>query len=169
MAYDPAIASGILMHRDIDAFTDTHPLVSASKQVLRPHFGLYSGILVDLFYDHFLAAGWNDYSPLPLPDFAAFVYKTLEPYLPLMPQFNQHMFPYMKSENWLVRYATVDGIRHTLVNMSRRMNRKPDFSTAHIYLLEHYAHFQQHFTPFFNDLQDFLHRKWPPETDGGMR
>lgn len=159
--YSPAVSQGILMHRAIDSFTDTHALVSESKQLLRPHYGLYSGILVDLFYDHFLAAGWHRFSALPLAAFAAKVYAVLESYLPIMPERNRIMFPYMKQENWLIRYATVNGIRLTLHQLSRRMPSRPDFTDAHEFLLRHHELLQQHFDRFFPDLQNFLHNRWP--------
>ena len=68
--FDPTIALGIELHRAIDQFTDTHPVVRSSKDRLRPKYRHYAGVIVDIFYDHFLARKWNDYHKTPLPEFA---------------------------------------------------------------------------------------------------
>jgi acyl carrier protein phosphodiesterase len=57
--YEPEIIKGIELHRSIDEFTDSHPVVTESKNRLRPTYRHYSGVIVDVFYDHFLAANWN--------------------------------------------------------------------------------------------------------------
>src|SRR5258708_857949 len=68
--YEPEIAKGIELHRAIDYFTDLHPIVRQSKNRLRPKYNHYSGIIVDIFYDHFLAANWNQDSEVTLPEYA---------------------------------------------------------------------------------------------------
>jgi len=72
-----AIRQGIWLHRKIDAFTDAHPVFRASKGRLRPPLRRYAGILVDVFYDHFLARDWALYSSVSLRDFSWSVYRTL--------------------------------------------------------------------------------------------
>src|SRR5512144_959014 len=73
----PVIRQNIELHRSIDAFTDAHPIVGTSKRRLRPAFRRYGGILVDIFYDHFLACGWAQFARLPLDHFARSVHAVL--------------------------------------------------------------------------------------------
>ena len=47
---------GVRQHQRIDAFTDTHPVVRRSRARIGGDYGHARGILVDVFYDHFLRA-----------------------------------------------------------------------------------------------------------------
>src|ERR1700737_2271995 len=67
--FPPAIAAGIRMHRQIDAFTDGHPEVAAFRRVLTPEIGHYSRVVSDVFFDHFLACDWSKYSSEPIEYF----------------------------------------------------------------------------------------------------
>ena len=62
------LRDGIMLHRRIDSFAEHHPLFLRSRQRLAPRYGLYRGVMVDLFYDHFLAVDWEELSPEPLDD-----------------------------------------------------------------------------------------------------
>ena len=72
------VQSGISMHRFVDQFTDTHALVKASKDRVKKHFRLLSGVLVDVFYDHFLAKDFERIANVSLEEFCEYVYGTLE-------------------------------------------------------------------------------------------
>ena len=68
--YPTPIREGILLHRQIDFFTDSHSQFREAKKLLVEEFGLYSGIIIDLLYDHLLAKNWNNYSEQNLRSFA---------------------------------------------------------------------------------------------------
>jgi acyl carrier protein phosphodiesterase len=153
LAYETGIQRGILMHREIDHFTDTHPIVSRSKSVFRRRYGLFSSILVDLFYDHLLAANWNEFSDQPLSDFAEQAYRVFEAYLALMPEKNRYMFPYMQRENWLLNYEHLDGIRRSLNGMSQRIAQHPGLQHATEELQLHYSVLESDFREYFPQLQ----------------
>src|SRR5215216_5596818 len=118
--FSPEIAKGIDLHRAIDEFTDTHPVVAQSKNRLRPKYRHYSGVIVDVFYDHFLARNWNTYHTEPLSDFAARTYRTIESFGPILPAGVKYMLPYMIKGNWLVNYGQTEGIHRALSGMARR-------------------------------------------------
>lgn len=61
----------ILVHRAIDAFTDSHHLVLTAKCKFRTETRRFSGILLDIFYDHLLAKNWSSYSEEGLREFMA--------------------------------------------------------------------------------------------------
>jgi acyl carrier protein phosphodiesterase len=96
LEYEEEISKGIIMHREIDTFTDSHEIVSHSKRFFRSRYGLFSSVLIDLFYDHFLAKNWNTYSEQSLSSFADHAYHVFEKYLSIMPDRNRMMFPYMQ-------------------------------------------------------------------------
>jgi acyl carrier protein phosphodiesterase len=151
--FEPAIVRGIELHRSIDEFTDTHAIVSESKNRLRPKYRHYSGVIVDVFYDHFLARNWNLYHHDLLPDFADKSYSIIQSFDSILPEDVKYMLPYMIKGNWLVNYSKLEGINRALSGMSRRTpyESKMEESVADLEL--HYSEFEKEFKAFFPELQ----------------
>ena len=151
--YKKNIAMGIELHRTIDEFTDTHPVVAQSKNRLRGKYRHYSAVIVDIFYDHFLAKHWHEYSRELLPDFADHAYRILQQHLGIFPQDARHMLPYMVNGNWLVNYAKQEGIQRSLSGMARRtkFNSRMDESVQDMVL--YYEEFYGEFKTFFPQLK----------------
>ena len=147
------MAKGIELHREIDFFTDQHPIVTQSKKRLRPKYRHYSGVIVDVFYDHFLAKNWNDYHPQPLSDYAAYVYDVIQKNATLLPDRVNMMMPYMIKGNWLVNYATVEGIHRALTGMTRRTPYESKMDESVVDLQENYEDFKSEFEAFFPALE----------------
>ena len=147
------MAKGIELHREIDFFTDQHPIVTQSKKRLRPKYRHYSGVIVDVFYDHFLAKNWNDYHPQPLSDYAAYVYDVIQKNATLLPDRVNMMMPYMIKGNWLVNYATVEGIHRALTGMARRTPYESKMDESVVDLQENYEEFKTEFITFFPELR----------------
>jgi acyl carrier protein phosphodiesterase len=150
--FEPEIIRGIEMHRRIDAFTDTHPIVTESKNRLRPKYRHYAGVIVDVFYDHFLARNWSSYHPEVLPDYAARVYKLIESFDPILPLAVKNFLPYMVRGNWLVNYAQVEGIQRALTGMARRTPYDSKMDESVMDLVKHYDAFKNEFDSFFPEL-----------------
>jgi acyl carrier protein phosphodiesterase len=150
--FEPAIVKGVELHRAIDAFTDTHAVVSQSKNRLRAKYRHYSGVIVDVFYDHFLAGNWSTYHPDPLPDFAARAYTVIESFEPILPLEVKQMLPYMISGNWLVNYSKVEGIHRALSGMARRTPYISKMDEAVTDLVNDYQDFKNEFDLFFPEL-----------------
>jgi len=149
------VQKGIKLHRHIDTFTDAHPTVRLSTKKLHQNYSHYSGIIVDIFYDHFLAKNWNQYSEVPLAEFVANFYELLEANYSILPEATKHMMPYMIKENWIVNYANLEGIEQVLNGMNRRTKNKSKMNFAILDLNEHYQEFEKEFTSFFKELIDF--------------
>ena len=151
-----AIRKGIALHREIDAFTDSHPVVRASKMRLQPVYHKYAGVIVDIFYDHFLAVAWPTYSVIPLPDFAAHVYALLENHHDDLPPAMQQMFFYMRAHNWLVAYAQLEGIERVLEGMARRTRFPSHMERAGSDLRKDYHLYQAEFNDYFPQLMQYV-------------
>jgi acyl carrier protein phosphodiesterase len=151
------ISRGIIMHRHIDSFTDTNPVVSHSKSFFRERYGLFSGVLVDLFYDHFLAKNFSSYSDTPLSVFADECYRVFEKYLNVMPERYRLMFPYMQKENWLLNYKNIEGIQHSLNGMGRRIKNHPGIEKATEELKSYYEELENDFKKYFPLLIEHVH------------
>ncbi|HEV2694255.1 MAG TPA: ACP phosphodiesterase [Verrucomicrobiae bacterium] len=148
----PAFQRGAEQHRRIDAFTDAHPVVRRSIQRIQPPYRRFGGILVDIFYDHFLTREWDSLHPQPLPDFVAEVYASFDDHRESIPQAAHFPLEQMKAHDWLSSYGDLDGIALTLQRVAARFQRPvPIGDGAHI-LRDHYDAFQSDFATFFPDL-----------------
>jgi acyl carrier protein phosphodiesterase len=157
--YPNEIQKGILLHRGIDSFTDSHPTVRLSTKRLHKNYGHYSGVIVDILYDHFLAKNWNIYHEQPLEDYIEDFYELLRNSFDILTPRIKRMMPYMISDNWLLSYATIEGISKILVQMNRRTNNTSKMNFAVIELEEYYNEFENEFTSFFEELRIFSNNK----------
>jgi acyl carrier protein phosphodiesterase len=157
--YPIKIQIGILLHRNIDTFTDAHKTVRKSTKRLHEKYSHYSGIIVDMLYDHFLAKNWSKYSDIPLKDYAESFYDSLEKHYDVLPMRIQKMMPYMMTDNWLLSYASIDGITRALEGMNRRTKNRSSMNEAVNELDEFYTDFENEFTQFFEELIEFSKHK----------
>nr|WP_299339147.1 acyl carrier protein phosphodiesterase [Allomuricauda sp.] len=158
--YPDKIQKGILLHREIDTFSDSHPVAKQSSKRLHKNYSHYSRVIVDIFYDHFLAKNWSDYSDIPLDIFVEDFYDLLEENYDMLPLGTQRMMPYMIADNWLVNYANLEGISRVLNGMNRRTQNKSGMNNAILDLEEHYDAFEKEFKAFFKELITFSRQKF---------
>ena len=154
------VQQGIVLHRAIDTFTDAHPVVRASSKRLHANYSHYSRVIVDIFYDHFLARNWQSYSDVPLDHFVSGFYDLLEDHYPILPAGVKRMMPYMIADNWLLNYANMDGIARVLAGMNRRTQHKSGMNHAVEDLREHYGKFEHEFQLFFEELETYAHEQF---------
>ncbi len=153
--FSEEIQKGILLHRKIDTFTDTHEIVRKSKRRLHERYGHYDGVIIDIFFDHFLAKNWKNYSQIPLGIYVNSVYKLLEENIDKLPEKTQEILPYMVKYNWLYNYQFAKGIQEVLNGMNNRTKGISKMNLASEDLLINYQLFEEDFTLFFEDLREF--------------
>ncbi|WP_209400538.1 ACP phosphodiesterase [Pseudozobellia sp. WGM2] len=154
------VQKGILLHREIDTFTDSHPIPKMSSKRLHENYSHYSRVIVDIFYDHFLAKNWKLYCDTPLDTFVDNFYDLLEDHYTILPVGVQRMMPYMIADNWIFNYSKMDGIAKVLNGMNRRTNNKSKMNFAILDLERHYEAFEKEFTDFFEELMTFSKQKY---------
>ena len=153
------IQIGILLHREIDTFTDAHKTVRKSTKRLHEKYSHYSGVIVDILYDHFLAKNWSNYSNVPLDAYVENFYDDLEQNFDILELRIQKLMPYMIADNWLLSYASIDGIQRVLEGMNRRTKNRSQMNLAVNELEEFYSKFENEFTVFFEELIEFSNQK----------
>ncbi|HVU56996.1 MAG TPA: ACP phosphodiesterase [Puia sp.] len=154
--YPETIQHGITLHRAIDTFTDTHPITQKAKLFFRPNYGLYSGAIVDILYDHYLANDPDQFpSPGSLGTFALQTYQQLGGREPLFPERFARLFPYMRSQNWLYNYRHKEGIYNSLHGLARRATHMPDPDAAFQTFNTRYEQLQDCYRRFFPELKEF--------------
>ena len=154
-SYPHDIKTGLLMHRSIDSFTDTQTEVKASVETVRPAFGRYSGIVCDIYYDHFLAKHWSDFSKHTLADFAQSVYLNLNENLSILPPVAQRISAFMMIRNWLGTYDKFDFLHQVFLGMNYRTSKKGNMDVAVEVLQEHYETLEAHFFQFMPKVESF--------------
>jgi acyl carrier protein phosphodiesterase len=159
LSFDFEIQKGIVLHRAIDTYTDEHPLFRKCTKRLHSHYHHYSGVIVDVFFDHFLAKNWNYYSEESLEDFVQNFYISLTTYEMHLTEKAKMMQPYMIEQNWLLNYRSIDGIEKILTQMDQRTKNVSMMRNSVTELKYYYSEFEQDFTDFFEELRTFSSKK----------
>jgi len=149
--YPAHIAEGIRMHREIDAFTDSHATFRLSKSRLWDKYRHYAAVIVDMYYDHYLAANFNQYHPKNLSQFTRETYELLERNVSDLPGISKSLLHNMKKYDWLFNYRYLEGIDRSLIGMSKRTRFRSNLEQAIHELKTHYNIFEQDFKSFFPD------------------
>ena len=157
--YPTSIKKGILLHRAIDSYTDKHPIVKQSTARLHKNYGHYSGVIVDILYDHFLAKNWKKYHITPLSTYVDNFYEVLRKNYEILPIRIQRMMPIMISQNWLLSYASTEGIATILSQMNIRTKGKSKMNLAILELETYYEDFEEEFEIFFSELISYSKNK----------
>lgn len=157
--YQPLIKKGILLHREIDTFTDANLVFRKSKHRLHERYGHYSGVIMDIFYDHFLAKNWSNYSTIPLNIYVSNFYNLLENNFDLLTPRVQKMMPSMIKQNWLLSYASIEGIGTILYQMDYRTKFKSKMQFSVEELVQFYIDFEKEFTLFFEEIKLHCQKK----------
>ncbi|KAF2337884.1 acyl carrier protein phosphodiesterase [Flavobacterium ginsenosidimutans] len=151
------VQKGILLHRFIDTYTDSHDIFRTSTKRLHERYHHYAGVIVDIVYDHFLAKNWTNYSDEKLESFISRFYNSLHDNYDILTEKTQGLMPYMIERNWLLSYRTKEGIHQILTQMDRRSKNISQMQFAIEELNEFYDEFEEEFTSFFEDIK--IHAK----------
>lgn len=154
--YKPSVVEGISLHRLIDEFTDKHKIVAKSKKRLRGKYGHFSPVIVDMFYDHFLAKNWQCYSDMSINEFLSNSYNILIINFFVLPPKAQKILPFMIANNWLGKYAEIKSLQRNFEGMAKRtkFNSKMEFATAD--LIEGYDSYYEDFMEFFPEIIKYV-------------
>lgn len=158
--YPVLVQRGITLHRFIDFYTDTHPVVQRSKFLLNSHYHKYSGVITDIFYDHFLAVSWDKFSDVPLREFIYNSYDTLIRNSYSFPKEVKRFFPFFILNNWLETYSSVNGIERVLRGMTRNTSLPDHTRFAIETLVGNYDRFDDHFLEFFPQIITEIEKKF---------
>jgi acyl carrier protein phosphodiesterase len=173
--YPEGIQKGIALHRDIDNFTDTHEATRRAKVFFKPAYGLYSGALTDVVYDHFLANDPGEFFSegamgaveRAAPDGAARLaaiaersYQQLDPLLSILPERFARMFPYMRSQNWLYNYRFREGIHNSFAGLARRALYMSGPEAAVAVFEAEYGELKACYDDFFPNLKNFAYSRF---------
>jgi acyl carrier protein phosphodiesterase len=153
------IQKGIILHRAIDTFTDAHPIFRLSTKKLHENYHHYAGVIVDIFYDHFLAKNWSIYSNENLEEYIERFYQSLQENKDFLTDRTKGLMPYMIEQNWILSYQTIEGINRILTQMDGRTKNKSNMRYATNELTQYYSEFEQEFTAFFEDLREYANQK----------
>jgi len=157
--YPAEVVRGIQMHRAVDRFTDSHSVFKECRFLLAPERRRFAGIIVDIFFDHYLCKYWKDYHHTPLEEYCQEVYQAFEKHPEWRAGRLAEAFPFMKTQNWLLAYSTVDGIELTLQRVSCRSPRMAPVAEGILDFKAHYEEFETKFHDYMPDLLKFV-RSW---------
>lgn len=149
MNYETEIQKGILLHRSIDSFTDSHEIVKRSSSYFHNTQHKFSPIIIDVIYDYFLIKHWNDFSEIPFENFKTNCYQLFEDKYPSFPKKLQEIIFYLLKYDWFENYSTIEGVQKTLKGVGSRTKFK---NNLHQIIPE----FEQNYSKLENDFQHFF-------------
>ncbi len=149
------VAAGVRLHRRIDVFADTHPAFQRSRARVSPERRRFAGVMVDMFYDHFLAYHWARFHASPLAGFTAEMYGLMAANATLLPPRLAAILPGMRESDWLASYRSAESVAYALDRMARRLRRENTLPGAGEELLGGYAGFEADFFDFIDDARRF--------------
>ncbi len=154
------VQKGITLHRFIDHYMDTHPISHKSKILLSDVYGKHAGIIVDIYYDHFLTRNWSRFADIPLREYIYTVYDIMIRNSFLFPPRVKRYFPFFILNSWMESYSCISGIEDILGRMSKRTSL-PDQTKAGIeILMDRYLEFEDHFLTFFPEVIHEIHENF---------
>lgn len=161
--YPLAIQKGIRLHREIDTYTDAHPIIHEAKKVFQPRVRLYSGAFVDIAMDYFLANDTSVYSEEEWKEETERIYQVLEKHEKWLPEKLRLTLPNMKSNDWLFNYRHDWAIEKAFLNLKRRAKYLDEKTPVFDLFLKNKDKLKEHYEAFFPDLfahcMDFTTKK----------
>ncbi|HBS88739.1 MAG: hypothetical protein A2W91_19035 [Bacteroidetes bacterium GWF2_38_335] len=151
---------GIILHRQIDSFTDNHKLYRVSSNRFKSHYHKHSGVITDILYDHFLSKNWHLYSEIPVESYIRNIYVLAVYYHNILPERVKKFLPFMITKNWLGTYSTLEGIESIFERMSKRTSLPAEYEFAMRIINEKYDDLNEEFIIFFDDLISFVNDKF---------
>ncbi|MCK5846514.1 MAG: DUF479 domain-containing protein [Bacteroidales bacterium] len=149
------VIDGIMLHRKIDFYTDHHPEFMKTRARLHKKYHKYAGVIADVYYDHFLAKNWNDYSEYHLSSFTTYSYGILLRHYSLLPSQTKKILPFFIMQNWLTSYKKFEGLRRSFQYLAKRANFKSNMEFAVEDLIDDYELYEAEFRAFFPDVATY--------------
>lgn len=153
--YTDEIKQGMDLHKKVDIYTDSHRIVRSSQSLISPKNRRFAGVLIDVFYDHFLAKNWAEYSDIPLCDFSQCVYKALQTNQEILPESLKIILTEMIAQDWLTSYSEVRGIDNALKRIANRIKRTNNLADGLEELVSNFEQLESDFYTFFPDLINY--------------
>ncbi len=149
--YPEEVIQGIQLHRKIDTFTDAHPEFKKSKRVFYNGFEKYSGVLVDIYFDHLLAKNFDFHSSIPLDEFSRNTYQIYSEHQYLLPKSSSGFLDYVMKNNIYKAYSDITGIERVLYHLSHRIKHNVQLNDSIELFKTNEAELKTNFDIFFGD------------------
>ena len=149
-SFEKGLQKGILLHRSIDDFTDSHIINVEVRDWLRPTGGKFSGVVLDMVYDYCLANAGI------IPNLEAYtldIYQVLDNYEHLFKGRLKRMYPYMSTQNWLLHYKRKEAVIQAVKGVGVRFSSEVDLEPCARFALQNEKVLFEYFNSFFSELQ----------------
>jgi acyl carrier protein phosphodiesterase len=157
--WSPGVMRGIALHRQVDRFTDDHPRVMRARRRISAPYRRYSGIILDILFDHFLCRYWSEFTRRDRDEFIRDVYRLLEQRRAQLPAPLHALVPRMRREDWLGSYRDLEVVGLVFERMATRLRQPNELGGALVEVRRHYPELAEDFRYFFPELIDFVQRQ----------
>lgn len=155
------IRKGVIIHRKIDTFTDSHPLFIKSKRHFYNGFERYSGVLTDIYYDYLLAKNFRHFAEAELKDFTRHIYSVLDNHHEFLPETSKGFLKYVKQNDTFFEYSKLEGIELVLKHLAYRINHGVQLNESINLFKENEDKIESDFLEFMKDLVEEVKKDLP--------
>lgn len=156
LLFPEKIQKGIMLHRKIDTFTDSNQYFRESMKPFRKDYGRYSGIMVDMVFDYFLAKNWVFYSNVKLNVYIEKIHSILLNNYSLLPNKIKQILPILIKKQRLNSYATIEGIQNAIHSMSQYTSLPSKTETAIQLIHKYEKYLNERFQKFMNEIINYI-------------
>lgn len=117
------VRAGMLLHRFVDQLIDGLPEATALRDRFEPPFRRYSGIIIDLAFDHELALRWDEFSAVPLQQFDREVRSLVARHEGELPADLGRFMDYADRRGLFTAYREESEVLESLRGIGRRLSR----------------------------------------------
>ncbi len=150
------IEAGVVLHRAIDAYSDSHPVIADLRQHFPPQLRRHSGILIDLTFDYYLSHYWQRFGEQSLASFSSEVYRLLESRAPALSPGSRRMVARLVEHDLLNRYGEWDTILRSAAHIARRLRRPNSLADCEPALSDLRPELEAAFLIFYPQLGTFV-------------
>lgn len=146
------LRKGMLLHRAIDSFTDSHPLTIQSKRRFYKEYPKVGGIITDILYDYFLCLNWDKFYSMSLENFITKTYLTLEENKNQFPKEMDGLYQHLIINDWFRRYKTQKGTALSLTQIGNKIKYPKDLGLSFQIVNDNFEQFNNEFDAFYQEL-----------------
>ena len=162
--FPDAVLKGIVRHRAIDRFTDSHRVTAWLRGAVAPSRRRFAGVISDIVHDYFLTRRWAEFCSIPFRSFVDECNACLREHLAILPPELSDTLEQRIEDDWLGHYGTDEGLDGVFHRVALRHHGFSPIKDAVQDLKQNREMFEKGFEEFFPDLVTWV-GKLGPEAD----
>ena len=135
------LKEGIILHRIIDKTSDRKE--NLLNELLVEKFGIFKGIVSDMFIDHFLSKNFNNLFSKNINDIEREILDKVKEYKNIFPKDFERTFNWLNDRNVMPNYKDIDFLERAFQGLAKNIRRGEILNLAVSELKKNYNIFEE--------------------------